>query len=75
MVADFPFPVNADGSCSKLVGNLCSIYDDRPAICRHGHARAALGMAPDEFDRFTARICNRLQEADGMPESFRVKTD
>lgn len=71
----FPLPVNPDGSCSKLVNNLCSIYADRPAICRHGHSRAAFGMTPEEYDRFTARICNLLQEADDIDPSYRLKTD
>jgi Fe-S-cluster containining protein len=73
VIPNFPLPLNPDGSCSKLVGDECSIYAERPDICRYGHS---IGSAdPAEYARFTAQICNRLQIADGMPESYRVKID
>lgn len=75
LLPGFPYPLNPDGSCSKLVGNLCSIYETRPDICRYGHSRAELGLSEDEYARLTARVCNRLQIADGMPEKYRVKSD
>lgn len=75
LVPGFPLPVKPDGSCAKLVGNLCSIYEDRPEICRHGHSRKAFGMTPEEYNKFSAKVCNSWQEADGMPKSFRVKID
>lgn len=75
LVPGFPLPIRPDGACSKLVGNLCSIYDERPEMCRHGHSLDKMGMTRDEYDRLTAAICNRWQEADGMPVSFRVKLD
>jgi len=32
--AKYGLPIKSDGSCANLVGNLCSIYEDRPDICR-----------------------------------------
>lgn len=75
MIHGFPLPVNRDGSCSRLVDNQCSIYESRPEVCRHGHSMVAMGLSREDYDRLTARTCNHLQEADGMPKSYRVKTD
>lgn len=75
MVPGFPLPVRPDGSCSKLENNLCTVYEARPDVCRIGYARARLGLSEDDYARLTAHICNRLQVADGMPESYRVKID
>lgn len=74
LMPGFPFPVNPDGACSKLVDNQCSIYETRPAICRHGHSREVMGLSADEYDRLTANLCNRMQAADGIDESYRVKS-
>lgn len=74
LLPGFIYPVKPDGSCSKLVNNQCSVYETRPDVCRHGHSREVLGMSSDEYDRLTANLCNRMQVADGMDESWRVKS-
>ena len=48
-------PTKEDGSCVNLVGNLCSIYDTRPDICRVKHDHAE-----------TAGVCRSLQAAEGL---------
>lgn len=32
-IEEFPFQINEDGSCEKLIDNKCSVYQDRPTIC------------------------------------------
>lgn len=32
-LAEFPHEINPDGSCSKLNGDICSVYETRPVIC------------------------------------------
>lgn len=41
-----------DGSCPMLVGGRCTIYGDRPLVCRTYDCRlyAATGVAPDRAD-------------------------
>lgn len=68
----FPLPLNRDGSCSKLVGNECSIYEDRPAMCRTGYLAQTIGAGDAEYLRLAAAACNRMQEADGMGGGWRV---
>lgn len=70
----FPFPLNRDGSCSKMAGNECSIYASRPDICRTGFSRGASEPEPDYFRR-CADACNMMQEADGMGTEWRVNMD
>lgn len=77
LLPGFPFPVGPDGACSKLVNNQCSIYETRPDVCRHSVARVAalgaIGLTPEEYDAASVTLCNRLQIADGMDESWRMK--
>jgi len=32
-LAEFPYDINPDGSCSKLNGDLCTVYETRPLVC------------------------------------------
>ncbi|KAF0215562.1 MAG: hypothetical protein FD174_4090 [Geobacteraceae bacterium] len=57
-------------------GLTCSIYHDRPDICRidacyDGYFHCQ--MSRDDFYRRNADACNELQEEAGLPERFRVK--
>ena len=72
MMPGFPFPLNPDGSCSKMVGNECSIYDSRPDFCRTGFSRVASESEASYFER-CADACNMMQEADGLSGEWRVK--
>lgn len=72
---NFPLPVRADGSCSKLVDNKCSIYDERPAVCRVGFSRSAYLVSAREYMQLSAAACNMLQEAEGLGPEWRVKLD
>jgi Fe-S-cluster containining protein len=64
-------PLNFDGSCSKLSGNECTIYDERPSFCRVAKNEPP-GMTTQEYHKQFANFCNFFQEEDGMPRKFRV---
>ena len=55
----FPFKAKKDGSCENLIDNKCSVYEDRPLICR----------VDDMYDKYkdthfkTSRKAYHLKEA------------
>lgn len=54
-----------DGVCRYLVGNLCSIYDDRPLLCRVDESYAKLFkdvMSIEEYYRLNYEMCAKLKE-------------
>jgi len=53
---------NERGECPMLVGNECSIYEDRPQTCRDYDCRifAATGIAVDE--KIQAEVARRVRE-------------
>ena len=54
-----------DGTCRYLEDNLCSIYDDRPLICRVDDAYYAFfqdEMTLDEYYRLNYEACHRMKE-------------
>jgi hypothetical protein len=54
-----------DGSCMFLDGNLCSIYEDRPDVCRSDrmYERYFAGrMSREEFDRATEEACRSVRD-------------
>lgn len=50
----------------------CRIYAQRPPICRVDENKPE-GEAWIDFYKRVAQRCNELQEAEGIPESFRVR--
>lgn len=68
---DFPHEISEDGVCSKLVDNKCSVYDDRPLICR---VDDLIGDGDKKkWYNMNAAACNALQEHFKIDNSFRVK--
>lgn len=54
-----------DGVCRYLQGNLCSIYDERPVLCRVDECytryfQACLSL--EEYYRRNKEICRRFQK-------------
>lgn len=64
-------------TCSKLgVDNTCTIYADRPLVCRVDEMIDLVGgFDRTTWYRLTADICNAQQVEDGMAESYRVKVE
>lgn len=52
-----------DGVCKYLVGNICSIYDNRPDLCRRDKVFQMFKdeFSEEEFTRIIVAICNELR--------------
>lgn len=59
-----------DGSCTHLVNNQCSIYEERPEICRVDWN--PLGLSQEANYKLTASVCNLWMDQDGVDPSLRV---
>lgn len=56
---------NGDGICVNLVDNMCSIYDERPDICRVNYMyeiRYSKFMAREEYYRLNMQACETLKK-------------
>lgn len=54
-----------DGVCKHLVGNLCSIYDDRPLLCRVDESYDVyfgLYMTREEYYRLNYMGCDKIKK-------------
>lgn len=57
-----------DGVCRFLRGNDCSIYADRPLLCRIDECYDLLFsdvMTREEYYRMNKQVCERLKELEG----------
>jgi Fe-S-cluster containining protein len=71
-LAAFPYAARPDGSCEKLEGNLCSVYETRPDLCRVEVMRERHQFSRAIHYFVAAESCNAMQEEDGMDPSYRV---
>ena len=67
-----------NGTCKYLdsISNLCTIYENRPDICRVDKMFDLVyssEFTQEEFYIENAKVCNNLQEKYKMDKSFRVK--
>ena len=56
---------NGDGVCRYLVGNLCSIYEDRPLLCRIDESYEILfkeTMDKSEYYDLNYKFCDKLKK-------------
>ena len=54
-----------DGTCKYLVGNLCSIYEKRPLICRVDESYEKFfsdSLSLEEYYRLNYEVCKKLKE-------------
>ena len=57
---------NGDGICCYLIGNLCSIYKDRPLICRVDDSYDVFfknDMSYDEYLQLNYESCEILKKS------------
>ena len=55
---------NGDGICRYLIGNLCSIYETRPLLCRIDESYEILfkkTMTKSKFYELNYKFCNELK--------------
>lgn len=69
---------NCNGVCSKLIDSKCSIYNERPQLCRIDETYDSMFstiMSRKEFYLENAKVCNALQEKNCIPEEYRIPLD
>ena len=66
-------PIKKDGSCGNLIDNICSIYNDRPDICRVDklHNKSIFQTKKQYFKKVT-EICHELIDNEGLDESYKI---
>jgi len=69
----FPYKVRADGSCEKLIGRKCSVYETRPTVCNVDKMAELLKVDKAEFYRQNAAGCNFLIRQAGEDERYLVR--
>lgn len=56
---------SGNGVCKYLVGNLCSIYENRPLLCRVDESYEILfkdTMARSEYYKLNYKFCDKLKK-------------
>lgn len=54
-----------DGVCKYLTGNLCSIYDSRPLLCRVDESYEAFFkecMSIEDYERLNYETCYKMKQ-------------
>lgn len=69
----FPYKTDEYGACEKLVDNRCSVYNERPYLCRVDEMAEVHNIDKDEWYRVSARACNFMILEAGLPDSYLIK--
>lgn len=75
---DFLELYNQNGICINLIEGECSIYAERPLLCRIDESYEVIfsaNMTKADFYTLNAKACNELQERLGIDERYRVLID
>lgn len=73
IAGEFPYKWDDNGACEMLVGNKCSVYENRPLLCRIDDLQAHLQIPKDIFYALTADSCNKLIDQFNLSEDFKIK--
>ena len=76
-VAKYGLPIKKDGSCGHLKNNLCSIYEERPLICRAKEFGIFIKKRHSNFNIKQWYIdqtkeCHKLIDEDGLDDSYKI---
>jgi|TARA_R110000824_G_scaffold9137_2_gene41142 Fe-S-cluster containining protein len=66
-------PINKDGSCSNLIDNKCSIYEDRPDICRVEKMISNKdNLSRKDYYIKSTKVCHTLIDTFGLEDSYKI---
>lgn len=68
----FPYK-NDNGVCEMLIDNKCSVYDNRPLLCRVDDLQKYTEIPKPLFYEITRQSCNKIMDRFNIDESFKVK--
>jgi len=72
-IEKFPYHWNEKGECEMLVGNKCSVYENRPTLCNTGKMRVFFEMSDEQFLSLNKAACNKMIVESGMDEKYLLK--
>jgi Fe-S-cluster containining protein len=64
---EFPYKLDEKGDCEMLIENKCSIYNDRPEICRFDKMALKLNIDKKEFYNMNIIFCNNYMQVHNIP--------
>tara|TARA_R100000234_G_scaffold5206_1_gene3809 strand:+ start:309 stop:602 length:294 start_codon:yes stop_codon:yes gene_type:complete len=71
--ASYGLPIKKDGSCANLIGDICSIYDKRPDICRvdkMNHKRPFQSRKSYYIE--ATKGCHKLIDEEGLDKDYKI---
>lgn len=71
-IDSFPYSTNADGICEKLVDNRCSVYAERPLLCKVDLLGELLNIDKSNWYAVNAQSCNRIIDLLGLSPSYKI---
>jgi Fe-S-cluster containining protein len=72
LVQEFPFQYNESGACAMLIDGKCSVYEDRPLICRVEDLGFKLGVNQRDWYKDNIVSCHELMEEEGILDKYRI---
>jgi Fe-S-cluster containining protein len=69
---EFPYNTNNDGVCEMLIDDKCSVYNERPDICRIDKMATKSNIDTAEYYKLAIHVCNNFMDEDNIPLNFRI---
>ena len=74
--SEYGLPIKEDGSCANLVGSKCSIYEDRPDICRVDKMMFNFdNLSRKDYYKKANKSCNILIDELGIDPKYKINTE
>jgi len=70
---EFPYNTNEIGVCEMLIDNKCTVYNDRPDICRIDKMATNYNLDTAQYYKLAIDVCNKFMDEDNIPLNFRIK--
>lgn len=68
----FTYKVLDDGCCEKFIDGKCSVYAERPMLCRIKEVGEILGVDQQAWFAFNAKTCNDMIREAGLDSGFLI---
>jgi len=69
---EFPYDIDENGVCKMLVNDMCSVYDDRPDICKVEKMAEKNNISKEIYYKMAIDVCNSMMDEDNIPLKFRI---
>ena len=61
-----------NGACKMFVNDMCSVYDDRPDICKVEEMAKKNNIPKEIYYKMAIDVCNNMMDEDNIPLKFRI---